>query len=145
MARPDVFLDTSALIAGLLSGSGGARALLALGEAQAVQLWSSQDVLEELDTVLRQKIPQHLPVVSAWLARIRLELVEPPSLRSVRKLHRLVGHSKVAVVIAAAMDARMDYLVTLDREHTLNNPTLRDALAFPMGIPGDCLAWFRDD
>ncbi len=144
MARPDVFLDTSALIAGLLSGSGGARALFALGEAQAMQLWSSQDVLAELDTVLRQKIPQHLPVVSAWLARIRLELVEPPSLRSVRKLHRLVGHSKDAVVIAAAMDARMDYLVTLDREHMLNNPTLRDALAFPMGTPGDCLAWFRE-
>ncbi len=144
MTRPDVFLDTSALIAGLLSASGGAQALFALGEARALQLWCSQDVLAELDTVLRQKIPLHLAVVSAWLARTRLELVEPPSIRSVRKLHRLVGHSKDSVVLAAAMDARIDYLVTLDREHMLNNPRLRSALAFPIGTPGDCLAWFRD-
>ena len=144
MTRPDVFLDTSALIAGLLSDSGGARALFALGEADSTQLWCSQDVMAELDTVLRQKIPLHLPVVSAWLARIRLELVKPPSVRSVRKLQRLIGHAKDAVVLAAALDAEMDYLVTLDREHMLNNPTLRNALAFPMGTPGDCLAWFRD-
>jgi putative PIN family toxin of toxin-antitoxin system len=144
MTRPDVFLDTSALIAGLLSDSGGARALFALGEAHALQLWCSQDVLAELDAVLRQKIPLHLPVVSAWLAKIRLEWVEPPSIRSVRKLQRLVGHPKDAVVLTAALDAGVDYLVTLDREHMLNNPGLRKALAFPLGTPGDCLAWFRD-
>ncbi len=143
MTRPDVFLDTSALIAGLLSDSGGARALFSLGEAHALQLWCSQDVLAELDTVLRQKIPQQLPVVSAWLAKIRLQLVEPPSIRSVRKLQRLVGHPKDAVVLAAAVDSGVGYLVTLDREHMLNNPSLRRALAFPMGTPGDCLAWFR--
>ena len=102
--------------------------------------WCSQDKLAELDTVLRQKIPQHLPVVSAWLAKIRLELVEPPSIRTVRKLRRIVGRSKDAVVLAAAMDAGVDYLVTLDREHMLNIPSLRNALAFPVGTPGDCLA-----
>jgi putative PIN family toxin of toxin-antitoxin system len=144
MTRPDVFLDTSALIAGLLSDSGGARALFALGEAQALQLWCSQDVLAELDTVLRQKIPQQLPVVSAWLARIRIELVQPPSIKTTRKLHRLVGHPKDPVVLAGAVDAKMDYLVTLDREHMLSNPSLRKAHAFPIGTPGDCLAWFRD-
>lgn len=144
MTRPDIFLDTSALIAGLLSTTGGARALFALGEARAIQLWCSQDVLAELDTALRQKIPQHLPVVSAWLARIRIELVQPPSIRTVRNHQRLVGHPKDAAVLAAAVDAGMGYLVTLDREHMLNNPTLRQALAFPMGTPGDCLAWFRE-
>lgn len=144
MTRPDVFLDTSALIAGLLSDSGGARALFSLGEAQALQLWCSQDVLAELDTVLRQKIPLHLPVVSAWLAKIRLELVEPPSIRSVRKLLRLVSHSKDAVVLAGAVDASVAYLVPLDREHILSNLALRRALAFPIGTPGDCLAWLRE-
>jgi predicted nucleic acid-binding protein len=143
MTRLDVFLDTGALIAGLLSGSGGARALFALGEARAIQLWCSQDVLAELDTALRQKIPQHLPVVSAWLARIRIELVQPPTIRSARKIQRIVGHLKDAVGIAAAIDADVDYLVTLDREHMLKNPILRHALAFRMGTPGDCLAWFR--
>jgi predicted nucleic acid-binding protein len=108
------------------------------------QLWCSQDVLAELDTVLRQKIPQHLSVVSAWLARIQIELVQPPSIKTTRKLHRLVGHAKDAVVLAAAMDAEMDYFVTLDREHMLSNPSLRKAVAYPIGTPGDCLPWFRD-
>jgi len=143
MNRPDVFLDTSALIAGLLSDSGGARALFALGEAQALQLWCSQDVLAELDAVLRQKIPLQLPVVSAWLARIRIELVQPPSIKSTRKLQRLVGHAKDAVVLAGAVDAGVGYLVTLDREHFLSNLALRRALEYPIGTPGDCLAWFR--
>ncbi len=109
-----------------------------------MQLWCSQDVLAELDTVLRQKIPQHLPVVSAWLARIRIELVQPPSIKSARKLQRLVGHAKDAVVLAGAMDGGAGYFVTLDREHILSNLVLRRALAFPIGTPGDCLAWFRD-
>ncbi len=140
MTRPDVFVDISALI---LSAVGGARVLFALGEARAIQLWCSQDVLGELDSVLRKKNSDQLPLMSAWLAQVRFELVQPPSKRSVRRLQRLVRHSKDAVVLAAAMDADMDYFVTLDSKLMFSADLLR-ALPFPLGPPANCLEWFRE-
>jgi hypothetical protein len=46
-------------------------------------------------------------------------------------------------VLAAAIAAQVDYFVTLDRQHFLTNEPLRAALPFPIGTPGDCLAWHR--
>ena len=54
-AKPDLFLDTSALFAAIWSTAGGGRMFLKLGEADAVQLWVSSQVLTELENVLRCK------------------------------------------------------------------------------------------
>jgi hypothetical protein len=35
------------------------------------------------------------------------------------------------------------YFVTLDREHFLNNAALKQTMPFPVGTPGDLLAWYR--
>jgi hypothetical protein len=55
----------------------------------------------------------------------------------------MLGYAADAVVLAAALDARVDYFITLDRRHFLENPALHKAISIPFGTPGDCLAWFR--
>jgi hypothetical protein len=54
-----------------------------------------------------------------------------------------VDHPGNAQVIAAVWESQVDYFVTLDRQHFLNNKPLRATLPFPMGTPGDFLDWFR--
>jgi predicted nucleic acid-binding protein len=140
---PSIFLDTSALFAAIFSAAGGARALLHLGGAGAVQLWISLDVLAELEENLRAKAPHHLADLAAVLDLSRVEIVDPPDVMTVQQCQRLLQYDADAVVLAAAVAAGVDYFVTLDRQHFLDNRALTEAMAFPLGTPGDCLAWFR--
>ena len=34
--------------------------------------------------------------------------------------------------------------VTLDKKHFLQNKALKTAVSFPVGMPGDCLAWYKN-
>jgi predicted nucleic acid-binding protein len=143
MAASKVFLDTSALFAGPWSREGGARLLLQLGEAGVLQLRVSALVLEEIERALREKAPETLGRLALVLDRSRLEVAPKPRPARVRQARKLVRHPGDALVIAAAWDAGVDYFVTLDRKHFLDNRALRAALPFPMGTPGDCVAWLR--
>lgn len=78
MPIPNLFLDTSALFAGIWSATGGARMLLKLGEARAVQLKASSQVLTEFESVLRRKAPQNLGALALLLDRSRIELATAP-------------------------------------------------------------------
>lgn len=55
----------------------------------------------------------------------------------------LVSHPGDARILADAWHDRADYLVTLDRAHFLDVPSLTGKVPFPIGTPGDCLAWIR--
>ena len=143
MAAPDVFLDTSAWIAGILSASGGARALFGLGESRLMRLWCSQDVIQELEVALKRKAPAYLPEMAELLVRVNANVAAPPSTKTVRILQRVVQYSQDAVVIAAAAECGVSYLISLDRQHIVGNPALAAAVKFVIGTPGDCLAWYR--
>ena len=111
-----VFLDTSALFAGIWSATGGARMILRLGEAGAIRLFASPHVLGEIEKALRRKVPDALGSLALLLDRSGVEI---------------------------APSAEADYFVTLDKEHFLGDSGLREAVPFPVGTPGDFLAFFR--
>jgi len=138
-----VYLDTSALFASLWSSTGGARLFLKLGEAGAVQLLVSPQVLAEIETVLRKKAPELLGYLALILDRCHVETVPSPGedILSVCQVH--LDHPGDAQVIAAARGSRTDYFVTLDRKHFVENQGLAAASPFPIGTPGDFLIWFR--
>ena len=56
-AKVSVFLDTSALFAGIWSATGGGRMILKLGEAGAIRLLVCPQVLDEIESALRRKAP----------------------------------------------------------------------------------------
>ncbi len=142
--RVRVFLDTSALFAGVWSALGGARMILKLGEAGAIQLLISPHVLTEVEGALRRKAPEILDLLRLLLTRSQVEIVPVPSLDAVRASFELTRHTGDAKVLAAAWQTGTNYLVTLDHEHFLNNTPLRNAMPFPIGTPGDFLAWYRE-
>jgi predicted nucleic acid-binding protein len=45
------------LFAGIWSSTGGSRMILKLGEAEAIQLLASAQVLQEIENALREKAP----------------------------------------------------------------------------------------
>ena len=142
--RVRVFLDTSALFAGIWSASGGARMILKLGEVDAIQLLISPQVLIEVKGALHRKAPEILDLLTLLLNRSQAEVVPSPTPDAVRESLALTHHAGDAQVLAAAWQTGIDYFVTLDQEHFLDNAPLRDAVPFPVGTPGDFLAWYRE-
>jgi hypothetical protein len=78
------------------------------------------------------------------LDRARFEITPSPDERSITKVLKLTGHRGDARIMAAALASAPDYFITLDREHFLGNPALIEAAPFPIGTPGDLLAWYRE-
>ena len=144
MQIPDIFLDTSALFSGIWSATGGARMLLKLGETQAVKLSVSSQVLTEIESVIRRKSPQSLGTLAILLDRSQIVVVSSASENHILICQSVVNYTPDAIVLAAAWTAGVDYFVTLDRKHFLNNQQLCDAAPFAVGTPGSCLEWYRN-
>lgn len=145
MPIPDIFLDTSALFSGIWSATGGARMLLKLGEAQAVKLYVSPHVLQEIEAVLRRKSPQSLGALALLLDRSQITLTSQISEDQIAVCRSMVNYAPDAVILAAAWEAEVDYFVTLDRKHFLDNQQLHEMAPFKIGTPGDCLGWYRNE
>lgn len=143
-ARIRVFLEPSALFAGLWSEAGGARLLLRLGEAGAIQIVLSQQVLNELDVVLRRKAPHLLPTLALMLDRLQTEVSAPGSAEQYQACLEWTGHPGDARILADAWQAGVSELVSLNQKHILNHPELAAALSYAIGTPGDFIQKFRD-
>jgi predicted nucleic acid-binding protein len=143
--RPKVFLNTSALFAGLWSDLGGARQVLKLAEAGMVTLAISPQVLSEIENNLRRKAPEQLGKLAVLLDRVGLVLTKTAPESLFETALTLTGHPGDGRVLADAWESGVDFFVTLDRQHFLDNEGLRTALPFPLGTPGDFLLWYRQN
>ena len=141
--QPKVFLDTSTILAGIRSITGGSRAILKLGEESHVRLFISQDVLAELDDNIREVAPNQLINVAALLEVSGVEIVEPPDITTVQMCNQFLQYGDDAVVLAAAIVAQVDYFITLDRQHLLGNRLIPSLIQVAIVSPADFLARFR--
>ena len=142
--KPRVFFDSSALFAAIFSAAGGARMILRLAESEAVELVVSSQVLAEVEGALRRKAPEMLGHLAQLFDRAHCRVIANPSLEQVKAWQPVISYLPDAAVLAAALAARADYLVTLDRQHFLENPHLMTSPPLPLGTPGDFLSWLRD-
>lgn len=137
------FLDTSALFPALWSQEGGGRMVLQLGEAGAVQVVVSRQVLGELEGALRRKAPAARTSLALLLDRIRVEVAPEPAPEILATCEALVTHRGDARILATAAGCGVEFFVTLDRQHFLDNTRLGATVPFVVGTPGSLLAWFR--
>lgn len=139
-----LFLDTSALFAGIWSESGGARLILRLGEAGALKIVLSQQVLSEMDDILRRKADHMLPTLARLLDRTQAEITTPGSAERYQACLALTGHPGDAQILADAWQAEVDYLVSLNQKHIVNRPGFANRLPYEIGTPGDFIQKYRD-
>ena len=144
--RPKVFLDTSVIVAALMSPTGGARLLFHLAQAGAINLVVGPGVLEETETVLRRKAAHLLVTLVQLLDEANLEVCEAHTPVEQQQAESLLAYLPDARVLAEALHAQPDWFVTHDKEHFLSNPALAsEQFAFKIASPGDILAWLRNE
>jgi predicted nucleic acid-binding protein len=66
-----------------------------------------------------------------------------PQETALAQTRAVVDYPPDARILAEALAAKVDYLVSLDRKHLVGNPRALEH-PFSIGTPGDFLAWFWD-
>jgi predicted nucleic acid-binding protein len=118
-----VFLDSSILIAAAISATGSARDLLRFGLIGLVELAVSSLVLQETQRNLARKAPETLPLYTqSFLPALAPRCIEPPPALVRRVAQAIVA--KDAPIVAAAVAAGANYLVSYDRKHLLAQAVL---------------------
>ncbi|HEY3197482.1 MAG TPA: PIN domain-containing protein [Nitrospirales bacterium] len=136
-----VFLDTSALIAGILSATGAAREVLRLAEAGVIDLLVSRQVLTEAERTLTSKVPALLTDYHALLGSLSLEILEDPVPDAVAEAMGVIAHHD-APILAVARHANVDYLISWNTRH-FQTVSVRAFVTFPVLTPGEFLREFR--
>lgn len=139
--RLKVFLDSSALIAGIASSKGAAREILRLAEIGLLEIIVSRQVVVEADRNITAKLPECLDDFRNYLETLAPVLVADPSRRDILRFSSLIQPHD-APILAAAVAAQANYLVTWDQKHFMTiGPR---ALARPKIMnPGEFLREFR--
>lgn len=137
-----VFLDTSALMAGIVSARGAAREVMRLGEAGVFQLVVSEQVLRELDRNIAKKFPELADETRLYLSQLALELAPDPSPAEIRRYEAVIEAADRAI-LAAAVLARADWLVTWNTRDFLVDK-VRASVPFPVVVPAGLLEAFKE-
>ena len=145
MPKFNIFLDSSALIAGAISESGAAHLLLNLGESQDIALTVSELVIIESERAMAKKAPSNLNDLRSLIKSSNLRIVDNPAKEEVEANLYLINDPNDVPILLAAMKARVDYLVTHNRKHFLDDPKVTEISGLRIGTPGDVLAWLREN
>jgi len=136
-----VFADANILIAAAGSPQGASRAILNLAEMGLIQLVVSRQVLLETERNLRRKLPDGLPLVAEWLSYLSLKIVDDPLPERYQRWVSII-EEKDAPILAAAVDAEVDYFVTLNtRDFT---PEVMNAAGLTILTPSQFIERVRD-
>jgi predicted nucleic acid-binding protein len=133
-----VFLDASVLFAAAYSTQGGARELLRRSLSSEVDLVTSQFAIEEAETTLLRKAPEQVVYFKALLETLEIEITPEPTKEELLAAASYTA-MKDAPIIAAAIAAQADYLVTFDRKHLLNPPEVAKKSGLVIATPGEVL------
>ena len=120
-----VFLDSSVLFSAIFSAHGYARDLLHLAGEGALTVIVSLDVLDETERNLLKKSPGKVPLLKMLMAMLQPEIVESPSPDEVAAAAAYTDR-KDAPIVAAAIKANPDYLVTYDHKDLLDPPEVTE-------------------
>jgi predicted nucleic acid-binding protein len=143
MSKPNLFLDSSALFAGIVSGIGAARVLLLLAESENIRVTISEQVIVETERAIAKKVPQALKDFRQAILASKVRIVRDPSIEDVMAHLDLISHPADVPIILAAMNDNADYLVTLNRKHFIDDQSVSQKSGLRIGAPGDGLRWVR--
>jgi putative PIN family toxin of toxin-antitoxin system len=117
-----VFLDSNVILAALCSPGEPAGAILERFLSGELAVVISQQVLEEVVQTIKEKLSDALPVFKKFFVSLPPEIVKNPSPAEVVNWSQLI-HLQHAAILAAAIAAQPDYLITID-QHFFENPEI---------------------
>jgi len=143
MSKAKLFLDSSALFAGIISSTGAARALLLLAESDHITIFLSEQVVGETERAIARKVPQALADLRAAIFASKAQIVRDPTPAEVQKNLHLISHPADVPIVLSAMKVEVDYLVTHNRVHFIDDPEVAVKANIRIGTPGEELDWVR--
>jgi predicted nucleic acid-binding protein len=144
MSKIKVFLDSSAVIAGIISSTGAARVLLVMSETGQIEIFISEQVIVESERSLARKVPHALPDFRQTLKDAQPKIIKNQTPKQIEDNLYLIADPDDVPILLAAMQAKVDYLATHNRKHFLDDPKVAERAGIKIGTPGDVLAWIRE-
>jgi len=138
-----LFMDSSALMAGILSAEGGARALLLLSENNKIDLVVSEQVITEAERNIARKAPILLPFARELILHAKISILLDPKPEILKGRIDWISHIADLPILVSAADAQVDFLITLNTRHFMDDPQAAKKSGLYIGTPGDALGWLR--
>ncbi|HSM24258.1 MAG TPA: putative toxin-antitoxin system toxin component, PIN family [Anaerolineaceae bacterium] len=143
MPAINLFFDSSALIAGIISDKGAARALLLLAEDQRIKISVSEQVIVEVERNIAKKIPKILNLAREMIRESNVKIYKDPSKEEVKEHLDWINHEADVPILVSAVKAKVDFLVTLNTKHFLDDPDVTFRSGLRIGTPGEALTYVR--
>ena len=137
--KTKIFIDTSVIIAGLVSSTGASAAILDLCESEILEMVINKQVLVEADRNFENKFPGLVQEFRNFIKDTSPTLVADPTNAEIRKAQKLIN-SKDSPILAAALREKVN-LVTLDN-HFLS---IKRKISIKITSPADFIKKFRLD
>ena len=139
-----VFLDASVLFSAAYSARGASREILRRSLRHEIDIVVSRHVVEEARRNLGHKAPQALDAFEELISLLSTEMEADPSPSELQAAARYIN-LKDAPIIAAAVNADVDYLVTLDQKHFIADPTVGQRCGLNIVTPDQLVAILRGE
>jgi predicted nucleic acid-binding protein len=144
MRKNDIFFDSSALISGIISTQGAARALLLLAEDEKILITVSEQVITEVERNIARKAPKAVQFARETILSAKIRILRDPRIEEVFDHRDWINHPADVPILVAAARARVDFLATLNTKHFIDDPKVARRSGLRIGTPGDALAWVRE-
>lgn len=134
-----IFLDANIYFAGFHSKEGVSFLILQIAARKKFVVYSSRLVLKEAERNLRLKSKRaHLQSFHRYIQKTKIHVIPSPDQKFLESFSELI-HPKDLPVLSAALAAKVDYLLTLDRRHFLTSTLESKIKKLKIMTPGDFL------
>lgn len=130
-----IFLDANVIIAAVLSPTGGSFRLITESPQRGFSLFTSRYGLEETLENIKEKYPQSLASLKNLLLASKIKILSDASAKETLLAAKWID-PKDTPILAAALKHKMDFLITLDKEHFLTTQLNKAQLPLKISTPG---------
>lgn len=137
-----IFLDTSVVLSGLASTTGGSRKLFEAAKQHRLKLLTTPLVIQEVDRHLKKLSIEPNQLENLFSTQI-IRLIPDPNTEMIKKFSQVSPDPDDAHILAGAGLSGADVLISLDKKHILT-PEVRRVLK-PMLVksPKEFWRWIR--
>ena len=139
---PRVFLDSNVFFSGLYSSEGPPGMILSRFIEGRLRVVISRQVLDEVVETIRDRLPDDLPFLRKLLMSAPPEIVEDPTPEGVARWAKVIQAGDAAI-LAAAVAAQPDYLITGDK-HFLANGGVAEKSGLEIVTPAQFLERWQE-
>ena len=144
--RHKIFIDTSVLIAAVLSNTGASNYIFRLAEKDIIDIILTVKVLKEARRNLLAKYGQiSLKEMQELLIKHKKSIKQDIKKDTEEKFSDLIEDQNDLHILAGANAYKADYLITLDKKHFMTAKLKQSNLLFKIILPGKYLEKLREE